>query len=241
MQSPIGQSEFCGMNWGDYIASLRWGDVKPSHCVAEGCDRPTRNWGLCNGHYQRLRNGKDLSVPIRDKQSVKGLICAVDGCSLPACSKQFCRKHYQQLWKGRGVDEYEETRPTGKWWEWARRKVGSINDLRKTDRWLQWANCKASMARKRHKPRIGWKRKRTLTKWIAWADREKGLMEARERRNKGNEWQKWAHRKRNRIGFRTRPKEAPQAQQEKGHIQIDISVSGGTKLQLRFDWAKTDA
>lgn len=50
-------------------ANQRWQDgVAPDACTAEGCGRSQRfpRAGLCNAHYLRAYNGREMDVPIRE-------------------------------------------------------------------------------------------------------------------------------------------------------------------------------
>jgi hypothetical protein len=41
------------------------------NCVVEGCTKPILAKNMCAAHYQRVRQGKDLTKPVR-KRKIKG-------------------------------------------------------------------------------------------------------------------------------------------------------------------------
>jgi hypothetical protein len=41
------------------------------NCVVEGCTKPILAKNMCAAHYQRARQGKDLTKPVR-KRKIKG-------------------------------------------------------------------------------------------------------------------------------------------------------------------------
>lgn len=63
-------------------------------CTVVGCDRKHYAHGYCNGHYQRWKAGKEIAVPLQERQRGK---CSVEGCDHPPRSKGFCAKHYQRF------------------------------------------------------------------------------------------------------------------------------------------------
>lgn len=64
-------------------------------CAASACQRPAYAKGLCNAHYLRFRNGRDMELPVRARK--RGDLCAK--CYLPTGAKGgwgLCRSHYKQ-------------------------------------------------------------------------------------------------------------------------------------------------
>ena len=70
-------------------------------CKADGCDRePGKRRGYCDTHYNRLRKGKNLETPIRERQSRAGS-CEIEGCGRPIRTRGYCGAHYGRLITGR--------------------------------------------------------------------------------------------------------------------------------------------
>ncbi|MFJ7176416.1 HNH endonuclease [Streptomyces massasporeus] len=71
-------------------------DATPERpCSVSGCDRPLLAKGLCNGHYKRMKAGKDLSSPLRPRGV--GGTCHGPDCDRAAKTKGLCNKHYERL------------------------------------------------------------------------------------------------------------------------------------------------
>ena len=74
--------------------SRRWPNNQRNYpCSHPGCNRPAFAKRLCNTHYIRKRNGKDMDKPIRDTRQ-RGKSCRVDGCSEKNYGRGLCRKHW---------------------------------------------------------------------------------------------------------------------------------------------------
>lgn len=69
-------------------------------CSIEGCGRPAKVKGMCGAHYQRTRNGVDLSLPLRES----GRTCDVDGCDRPHDAKGLCGTHASRARRGLPLD-----------------------------------------------------------------------------------------------------------------------------------------
>lgn len=67
-------------------------------CSCEGCLRPHYAKGLCNAHWQRLRDGRPLVEIQRGK--LYGHICAVKDCGRASKTRGWCYTHYRQILAG---------------------------------------------------------------------------------------------------------------------------------------------
>ena len=73
-------------------------------CIYGRCDRPARTRGLCGGHYEQQRLGRELS-PLIEKFP-KGTwtnttTCTIDGCKNPHRAKGMCSGHLWQVQKSK--------------------------------------------------------------------------------------------------------------------------------------------
>lgn len=69
------------------------GVKKNPPCQFEGCEKLQSSKGLCHGHYNQVRDGRELS-PLRGwGEYIKGKGCAVDNCINPAVALGLCNKH----------------------------------------------------------------------------------------------------------------------------------------------------
>lgn len=83
------------------------------NCSVDNCERVSVARGLCSGHYQRQRSGRDLSVPLRERVGhTPGLRCSVDGCDreVVVAARMLCHGHYKR-WQRTGAVG-GELRPT---------------------------------------------------------------------------------------------------------------------------------
>lgn len=77
--------------------------VKNTICVVEGCDRePGKRRGYCEAHYDRWRAGKNLAIPIRERQERAGN-CSIEGCERPIARRGYCGAHYGRVKTGRDL------------------------------------------------------------------------------------------------------------------------------------------
>ncbi len=74
--------------------------AKAKTCQQDGCQRPVQSLAYCATHYERLRSGRDMTVPIRRKT-----FCKASGCDRPSHSKGYCGTHYSRFKNGLNVDE----------------------------------------------------------------------------------------------------------------------------------------
>lgn len=75
------------------------------NCSVDNCDRASVALGLCSGHYQRQRSGKDMAAPLRVRASHKpDLRCTADGCGreVLVAARMLCQAHYKR-WQRTGV------------------------------------------------------------------------------------------------------------------------------------------
>ena len=76
---------------------------KQKHCIAPcnpPCDRKVISKNYCSGHYQRDRNGGDISTQIQrhgSKESRKGKKCLIPGCQKYYRSGKYCLTHTMQM------------------------------------------------------------------------------------------------------------------------------------------------
>ena len=78
-------------------------------CSIDWCDRPASAKGLCAGHAERERLGRDMHAPWRVTRAQPGYRtpCAVEGCFRPVEGGGFCGPHSAQRAKT------EKTAPEG--------------------------------------------------------------------------------------------------------------------------------
>ena len=71
-------------------------------CAFKGCSRDVKAKGLCNGHYQQARSGKELrALQPGSRTKNLGKKCAFLGCTRDAICKGLCDGHYQQKRAGK--------------------------------------------------------------------------------------------------------------------------------------------
>lgn len=63
------------------------------YCSVEDCSRKYLAKGYCNAHYQRVRLGLDINVPIRCHTPLEQ--CIIEGCGDKPIGRGWCSKHYQ--------------------------------------------------------------------------------------------------------------------------------------------------
>lgn len=73
------------------------------HCAANGCDRPMRTAGFCSAHYERWRQGLDVSSPVGSYERGEQF-CTVPGCSnrRNKSGSRYCPMHYARARKNDG-------------------------------------------------------------------------------------------------------------------------------------------
>lgn len=69
-------------------------------CSFEECVRPHYAKGLCGGHYQQQKAGRELSR-LRGRGVTNGGPCRFEGCGRTSRTLGFCTGHYTQHQKGR--------------------------------------------------------------------------------------------------------------------------------------------
>lgn len=72
--------------------------VAATECVFEGCDKPTRRRGYCNGHYTQIMRGKPLT-PLQKRTPRTGT-CSFEGCGYPENRWGLCAAHVAQRIRG---------------------------------------------------------------------------------------------------------------------------------------------
>lgn len=73
-------------------------------CQAPGCVRAAVAKGYCNTHYERVRTGRSLDLPIRKVTPHRSRQeCSVAGCTTLAVAKALCGGHYQRMINGLDV------------------------------------------------------------------------------------------------------------------------------------------
>lgn len=73
-------------------------------CTVEGCDKPHNSNGLCNGHWQRVREGRDVNTPLRVmRRNVPD--CSIDWCDRKMKSMGYCDPHYKRSLRGADMDK----------------------------------------------------------------------------------------------------------------------------------------
>lgn len=70
-------------------------------CTVEGCGRPHYGRGYCSAHWQRIRAGVSLDVPL---QQTTRAACTVDGCDRRRKSRGLCAMHYERMRRDGTVD-----------------------------------------------------------------------------------------------------------------------------------------
>jgi hypothetical protein len=74
------------------------GTIKP--CRFDGCERPAKTHGWCNGHYLQVWSGKPLK-PLKVRRRRAPASCSFPGCARLHDSGGYCHAHYQQAYRGR--------------------------------------------------------------------------------------------------------------------------------------------
>ncbi|MCP4251056.1 MAG: hypothetical protein GY778_28800 [bacterium] len=72
-------------------------------CEVDGCGRPLRARGFCEGHYRRFTRGKPLTGPLRARTPQIGL-CEAPGCEAPKRSLGFCVGHVGRYRRGTSLE-----------------------------------------------------------------------------------------------------------------------------------------
>jgi len=67
-------------------------------CRLDDCDKPVHGNGLCDTHYQRVKNRGDPVKGTRSKVAA-GTRCSIDRCTRLHYRRTFCKPHYQRLRK----------------------------------------------------------------------------------------------------------------------------------------------
>lgn len=67
-------------------------------CRFDGCDKPARRAGYCNGHYAQITRGKPLK-PL-EKRSKRNSVCSFEGCGHPENRWGLCAAHVAQKRRG---------------------------------------------------------------------------------------------------------------------------------------------
>ncbi|AIT13145.1 HNH endonuclease [Mycobacterium phage Ruotula] len=75
-------------------------------CSFEGCPKPVRTRGWCNGHYLQQWSGK----PMMPLKNVHPETCTLDFCDRPYRSNGLCEGHYYQARRGRPLKPLRITR-----------------------------------------------------------------------------------------------------------------------------------
>ena len=71
-----------------------WGKWRGVVCSVDGCDKPARRAGYCNGHYAQITRGKPLK-PL-EKRSKRNNVCSFEGCGHPENRWGLCAAHVAQ-------------------------------------------------------------------------------------------------------------------------------------------------
>lgn len=73
-------------------------------CSVGQCGRKVKAKGLCVGHYNMNRLGKELKeFRVYGSYGEHKLPCKVDGCKTTSKSQGYCSTHYNQIWKHGGI------------------------------------------------------------------------------------------------------------------------------------------
>lgn len=78
----------------------QWQKLYAPRCEFPDCGGPRKTKGLCAGHYNQLRMGREL----RPLKANKRAVCSVADCTQLATARRLCRKHYYR-WKANGDPE----------------------------------------------------------------------------------------------------------------------------------------
>lgn len=71
--------------------------VSAEQCGAEGCERPSRARGYCQGHYFRWRRGSEINGPLQVHTYPPDAQCSVDDCAEPPKARWLCKKHHARV------------------------------------------------------------------------------------------------------------------------------------------------
>lgn len=67
-------------------------------CSVDGCEKPVKSKGLCNGHNERRRKGKPLHGALKPMgKAPDDRLCTVPGCDHPFLANGICRMHYERI------------------------------------------------------------------------------------------------------------------------------------------------
>ena len=81
-------------------------------CSVEGCNKPSRSWGMCSTHFQRAYHYGDPSFRHRRAKGESNFHCTIEGCNKEHKAHGFCDLHYQRF-KRFGDPLFTKIRPHG--------------------------------------------------------------------------------------------------------------------------------
>jgi hypothetical protein len=94
--------------------------VIPATCTIADCERAAKTRGYCTAHYERVRRGRPVDGPIRERRAAEPQpeFCTAKGCDRKARSRGYCLSHYVRARNGVPVDgPIKPQRPhTGEGW-----------------------------------------------------------------------------------------------------------------------------
>lgn len=83
--------------------------MNDSQCGFEGCDKPRKSRGFCQGHYMQVLRGSTLRpLTRREPQST----CTFDGCGVVASGRGLCGGHHRQQSLGQELRPIDRNSPT---------------------------------------------------------------------------------------------------------------------------------
>ena len=106
-----GQSQVNRKFCGDECRDLYRRENTPD-CAFEGCSKRAKTGGLCSGHAEQKRKGRELQ-PLKHMPGYKnGIRCAFEGCTKYARSNGLCWGHAEQKSRGLPLTALRPRRPT---------------------------------------------------------------------------------------------------------------------------------
>jgi hypothetical protein len=115
----------------------------------DGCLRPARSGGWCQGHYDRRRRSGDLGPVVFEPRRPRGQQCKhPDGCPRPARCRGFCPGHYRRWRKTGDVGPAELAR-----WSWEGRSCKEL-ECYKLARSRGWCPAHYQLWRKHGDPTV---------------------------------------------------------------------------------------
>ena len=73
-------------------------------CAIDGCTGKHFAKGYCATHYSRLKDGRDMNTPVRERLARSSDVCVVEGCYRPFYGKGLCDAHRRRQRNGLDIN-----------------------------------------------------------------------------------------------------------------------------------------